>query len=380
MYYHMPLKYILDKGSESMSQLEEKPFTKLSLEIKTEIDREEWNGFLQEHPQGHLLQSYEWGELLRYLGAKVYRLAAIQDGCMIGAMMLSLSDVPLPGLRLKWLYCCRGPAVDAPDSPALKALIEEAHAIARRERALILRLEPNITEDDPQYERWLDAFRSLGFKINPIAVHGRSSWHLDIRPALPILRSAFRKTWRHNIQKAERMGAVVRVAQSEEDFETYYRLLQLTSKRDDFFIHDKDYHREILRQFSENGNAALLIAEYQGEPVAAKLLIRYGHCCWDMFAGMTDDRTDLPKSHILQYHAILWAKEQGCTLFDFRTIPDNPREGSEMWGVYHFKKGFGGFPAHYLWTQDYIYRPVLYRLWREAVALRRTLRRRKHTH
>ncbi len=354
--------------------------------IKVQIitDSEQWNDFLLRHPQGHLLQSYEWGNLYQVLGVRVYRLGAEEDGRMIGAMMLSVSPVPfaryIPGRSFHWLYCCRGPVMEHPDAPVLKALLEQAHAIARQERAVVLRLEPNIVEDDPEKDRWLELYQAHGFRINPISTHGKSSWVLDIRPSMEDLRAHFRKAWRQDIMTAERMGVKVREAETSADFDAYYDLLQKTSHRDKFFIHSKEYHQEILRQFTQRGNAALFLAEHEGEAIAAKMVIRFGDWCWDMFAGMSNNKPALPKTHLLQYHCLRWAKDQGCSYFDFRTIPDAPRPGEELWGVYHYKKGFGGYPRRHIPTLDFVYRPPFYWLWRLSVRLRRTLRSAQHTY
>jgi peptidoglycan pentaglycine glycine transferase (the first glycine) len=227
----------------------------------------------------------------------------------------------------------------------------------------------------PDQALWLQSCQQLGFQTNPFSIHGRRSWVLDIQPDIEQLTAHFRKSWRQNIRFAERQGIVIREASTPSDFETYYRLLECSSRRDGFFIHPKEYHRQILEQFSSQGNAVLLIAEYQGQPAAAKMLIRLGDWCWDMFAGMSDDLPSLPKSHILQYHSILWAKSCGCKYFDFRTIPERLEPGEDMWGVYHFKKGFGGFSRLHMSTQDFVYRPLVYKVWHRGVRLRRAYAR-----
>jgi len=347
-------------------------------EISIITDSKQWTEFLlsQRHP-GHLLQSYEWGELNRYLGRPIYRLAAIENGRMVGAMLLSVRPVPLPrqipGLPLKWLYCLRGPTLEQPNAPALTALIEAAHGIARQEHAVLLRLEPNIADDDPDMDAWLASYHALGFKTNPYAMHPRRSWVLDLRPDLEQLFANFRKAWRRNIRIAERMGVTVREAQSDADFDLYYELLKITSERDHFFLHRKEYHREIVRQFVSQGNAALFLAEHEGEAIATKLVIRLGDWCWDMFAGTSNNKPDLPKAHILQYHSFQWAKSHGCKYFDFRTIPEVLEPDEPMWGVYHYKKGFGGFSRLHMPTQDYIYRPLIYSAWHTFVKVRRAL-------
>jgi lipid II:glycine glycyltransferase (peptidoglycan interpeptide bridge formation enzyme) len=340
----------------------------------------QWNDFLLSQPSGHLLQSYEWSELQCYLGGQSYRLGALEQGRMIGAMLLSVATVPFSRGRLKWLYCARGPAVEEPGSPALALLIAAAHKLARREKAVVLRIEPNIAEGTPgatsRTEDWVNAYHALGFQTNSTSIHGRRSWVLDLRPDPEDLLANFRKAWRRNIRQAESMGVIVREARNEADFDTYYDLLKLSSKREKFFIHERAYHKEMLNQFRAQGNAVIYLAEHEGEPVASKMLIRFGDWCWDMFAGTSDadHKGHLPKSHILQYHSFLWAKAHDCIYFDFRTIPDVLEPDEEMWRVYHYKKGFGGFSRFHMPTQDYVYRPLIYQAWCTFVELRRARR------
>ena len=79
-------------------------------------------------------------------------------------------------------------------------------------------------------------------------------------------------------------------------------------------------------------------------------------------------------TYLLQWEAIRWAKEQGCEVYDFWGIPDPPEDANEaevspinarsgMRGVYWFKKGFGGREVEYPGAYDYVYNPLLYKLW-----------------
>ena len=344
--------------------------------IQEITDHEQWNGFLTSQPRGHLLQSFEWGELNKYLGGRIYRLGALDNGRMVGALLLTVSPVPfpLPGLRWNWLYSSRGPTVESPDSPALPALIEGVQKIAKAERAVVLRLEPNIADDDPHLDAWIAAYHALGFQTNPISVHGRRSWVLDIRPRGEVLLANFKMTWRQNVRAAERKGVIIREATGDADFDAYYDLLKVTSERDAFFIHQKDYHKQILRQFAGKGDAVLYLAEHEGEAIAAKMLIRFGDWCWDMFGASSNHKRNLKATYLLQYRCIQWAQSRGCSYFDFRTIPEILEPGEEMWGVYEYKKGFGGFSRLNMPTQDYIYRPFIYSTWHKLVEVRRARR------
>ncbi len=352
--------------------------TTTAISVQEITDQQQWNAFLVSQPRGHLLQSYEWGELNKYLGGRIYRLGALEDGRLVGAMLLTVAPVPfpvkVPGIQLNWLYSVRGPTVERPDSPALAALIAHAHTLAKQEHAVVLRVEPNIADDDPDEDVWLAAYHRLGFHTNPIAVHGRRSWVLDIRPDLDTLLANFKMTWRQNVRAAERKGIVIREANGEKDFDTYYNLLTVTSERDDFFIHSKDYHKEILRYFASKGDAVLYLAEHEGEAIAAKMLIRFGDWCWDMFGASSNEKRNLKPTYLLQYRCFAWAKSRSCCYFDFRTIPEILEPGEEMWGVYEYKKGYGGFSRLNMPTQDYVYRPLLYKGWRKLVEVRRAQR------
>src|SRR5262249_16945165 len=154
-------------------------------------------------------------------------------------------------------------------SPALLALIEHAHKLARKTHAILLRLEPNITDDMPDMEGWITAYHKLGFRSNPNSVHLPRSWVLDIRPDLKDLFAQFKTTWRQNIRVAERKGVTVREVKTDEDLRAYYEIYKETSERDDFFIHRLDYHKAILNAFGSKGEGVLYIAEHEGDVLAA---------------------------------------------------------------------------------------------------------------
>ena len=323
------------------------------------------------------MQSYEWGELNQCLGARVYHLGALDDNQLVGIMQLHVVAIPLPVVHLNYLYCIRGPILEDPDAPALAALVHHAQGIARKEHAVVLRLDPNIADDDPQVDAWLQAFKRLGFQVNPHTGVSRRSWVLDLRPSPEILLANFKTTWRQNVRSSQRKGVTVREATTDADFDAYYSILSTTGERDDFFIHNKAYHKEIFTHYQKYGQAVLFLAEHEGEPIATKMLITVGDWCWDMFGGSSNQKRNLKATYLIQYQCFLWAKEHGCNFFDFRAIPNILKPGEEMWGVYEFKKGFDGFSRIVINTQDYVYRPLICKAWNALIEYRR-VRRHKH--
>jgi len=90
-------------------------------------------------------------------------------------------------------------------------------------------------------------------------------------------------------------------------------------------------------------------------------------------------------NHLLEWHALQWAKEQGCQTYDLWGIPDalgkaalatseNERlaleaeaQNDPLIGVYRFKKGFGGQIVRYLPAYDHVFLWPLYALWQHGM-------------
>jgi lipid II:glycine glycyltransferase (peptidoglycan interpeptide bridge formation enzyme) len=77
-------------------------------------------------------------------------------------------------------------------------------------------------------------------------------------------------------------------------------------------------------------------------------------------------------TYLLQWEAIRWAKSKGCQTYDLWGIPDQPESVLEetftersdgLWGVYRFKRGFGGEVRRTIGTWDRVYKPALYKLY-----------------
>ena len=90
------------------------------------------------------------------------------------------------------------------------------------------------------------------------------------------------------------------------------------------------------------GLAQPLVAEVEGEPVAALVIFRFARTAWYLYGMSRDAHRDKMPNHLLQWQAMRWAMAQGCTRYDFWGAPDEFVETDPLWGVWRFKEGFGG--------------------------------------
>ncbi len=279
------------------------------MEARIITDRQQWNDFVAESVCCNITQSYEWGELAPHLDAEAMRVGVVDDTGKLCAAMLILI-VRAPVLRKSYFYVPRGPIIDDPDSPAMTVLLNFVKAEARNRGAFMLKIEPGVLDSDTQ---WLVALRRRGFRPNPYPTHVRHEWVLDIRPDEKDILAGMKEKWRYNVRLAGRKGVTVRQGYGQADLDTFYSIYQMTSERDQFFIHEKAHYADVMRLYSEGDRAALLLAEYQGQVIAGIIVLRFGRWSWYMYGASSNEHRNLMPNHLL--FPMCWRKGRsygGC--------------------------------------------------------------------
>jgi lipid II:glycine glycyltransferase (peptidoglycan interpeptide bridge formation enzyme) len=286
-------------------------------------------------------------------------------------------------MRAPFFYAPRGPVCADAHSPALPILIDFAKREARRAGGFFIRAEPNIPQEDSV---WPGVFKSLGFHPTDHHIYLRSAWVTDLRPAEDELLAGMMTTWRQNIRAGARKGLTVRVGSGEADLDAFYRLLVETGARDQFYVYPKDLYRDMLANYSAaraerdaTAQMALLLCEHEGVPIAASTIAILGTWGWNLHSGSSgqSEHRKLRPNYLLQWECMRWVKAHGGEHYDWRTIPDVLEPGQELYGVYEFKRGFGGEVRRVMPTQDLPLRPALYWPYTGLVSLRRARQKRR---
>jgi peptidoglycan pentaglycine glycine transferase (the first glycine) len=322
---------------------------------------------------GHILQSWDWGELKARFGWRVQRLA-------VGEASAQVLFRPLPGGLGTLAYVAKGPMVDFRRTELVEALLESIQSLARTQRAILLKIEPDL-EDDPVVAKQLQA---LGFRPSPQEVQPRRTILVDLNAEPEELLRRMKSKTRYNIRLAKRRGVTVR-AGDVSDLPAFYQLMELTAQRDGFGIHTQAYYETAHRLFVPSGHGRLLLAEYEGQLLAGLVVFtRCGHArggtaCY-MYGASSDEHRNRMPTYLLQWEAMLWAREQGCSTYDLWGVPDEDEETLEaeftqrndgLWGVYRFKRGFGGQLVRTIGAWDLVYAPLRYWIYTLAVAMLR---------
>jgi peptidoglycan pentaglycine glycine transferase (the first glycine) len=318
---------------------------------------------------GHLLQSWAWGELKGRFGWSAVR---VRTPAGDAAAQILFRRLPL-GLSLA--YIPRGPAVEWVSDEQCRTLFALIHAEVKKRRAILLKVEPDLwgpdsSLDSPQATAAVNFLKTSAF-IPADTIQPRTSLVIDLSSDEAALLAAMKQKTRYNIRLAEKKGVTIRQGRTE-DVTTFYQLAQITAARDSFGVHSLDYYRAAYDIFAPD-RCALLVAEFEGRPLAALMAFRFGREAYYFYGASANEQRNLMAPYLLQWEAIRWAKSQGCTHYDLWGIPDADPVTLEaefgqrhdgLWGVYRFKRGFGGQWVQSIGAFDYVYSPLLYQFYK----------------
>ncbi len=327
----------------------------------------EWNKFLSHHPDAHLLQSTAWGELKSAFGWEAEHLIVENE---LGVMAAQILFRRLP-IGLSFAYIPKGPIFDVISGNKGIQLLQEAFwgevdLICRKRRAIFLSVEPDEIPGESGAEKWESP---NGFMVSPLAIQPPRTIVVDISGDEEQILGHMKQKTRYNIRLAQKKEVVVHPS---SDVEQFFHLMQATGERDEFGVHSLEYYQRAYDLFHPLGACELLLAEFKGEPLAALFVFAWGHRSWYFYGASASLHRNLMPTYLLQWEAIKWARAAGCSQYDLWGIPDYDLETLErefrnrsdgLWGIYRFKRGFGGSICQSAGSWDRVYQPLFYRLY-----------------
>ncbi|OGC82514.1 MAG: hypothetical protein A2788_01520 [Candidatus Abawacabacteria bacterium RIFCSPHIGHO2_01_FULL_46_8] len=320
-------------------------------------------------------QSMAWGVMQQRFGRQSRGFAVVNEQREVLGSML-LTKHPEPAGRC-FLYASRGPIFNPKEPEVFKLMLAEAAKLAKKERAIFLRLDPAlIISQEPvlpgkpqgNYGEYAppvaaDYFLSFGLKRAHASYQPNHSIVLDLALSEEELLAQMKPKGRYNIKLSQQKGVTVREAKEmSRDLPIFLDLLKTTSKRDSFQAHQGIYYKNMLETLRPLGLAHLLIAEQRGQPLAAIIMTVYGNKAIYYYGASANEKRELMAPYLLQWEAIRLAKQKGLRYYDFLGVAPQYDRYHPWAGVTDFKRKFGGTQLNFVGTFELVYDPLWYRM------------------
>jgi lipid II:glycine glycyltransferase (peptidoglycan interpeptide bridge formation enzyme) len=333
--------------------------------LSASVDAGRWDDFVGQSPFGHFMQLSLWGDYKSAFGWQPLRFGVEIGGCLVaGAQVLIRRPALSPWA---FAYCPRGPVLDPEDEGTARVLYLAIHDWCRDNRVVFLRIEPEYANRKEIRDRLL----SMGFRQTADTNQPRCTLLVDLNAEEGSLFKSLDRNSRRHIIRAEENGVTVAEG-GEEDIPDFFAMMEEVGRQKRIPVHSESFYREAYRCFRPAGICRLYMARKEAMPVAGIMVFLFRGRGVHLWAGFSELGRQLCVGYKLHWSAMLAVKDLGGTCCDLWGIPDeiadmmergDPVDSSRsdgMWGIYRFKKGFGGEIACYAGTFDYVYKPSAY--------------------
>jgi lipid II:glycine glycyltransferase (peptidoglycan interpeptide bridge formation enzyme) len=317
------------------------------------VSRKTWDAFIERWSDAHLLQTSAWGKLKSSFGWEVVWLVARNCGAQV-----LFRHLPL-GFSIA--YIPKGPV-----GKDWSSLWPEVNQLCKKYRAIFLKVEPDLM---PGQEKEKGEFFPADFQPNDNFIQPARTIMIDLDDSEKEILARMKQKTRYNIRLAEKKGVIV---DTSSNVDAFYTMMEITGERDEFGVHSLSYYRRAYAFFYPQGACELFIARYGETPLAGIMVFSQGKRAWYFYGASNNQERNRMPTYLLQWEAIRWARQKGCRFYDLWGVPDADEDELEagftkrsdgLWGVYRFKRGFGGELVRSIGVWDKVYVPSLYRLY-----------------
>ena len=348
-----------------------------------------WNELVASLPISHLLQTWEWSQVKAKYGWQAMPFVWQEMNKQpIAAAMLLKRSLPVGGFAKKMcvVYVPKGPLLAWNDAALRQRILDDLQAFAKREGAIFLKMDPDVglgvglpgSNEAIEYTHGHVVRSELGqrgWRFSQDQIQFRNTVLIDLSSSEQELLARMKQKTRYNIHLAQKKGVTVRVG-TLEDSQLLYHMYAETSVRDGFVIREQGYYQTVWRIFNKadlpvrNLSTPFhesLIAEVDHQPVAAISLFYFAGQVIYLFGMSRDAHREKMPNYLLQWEAIRRAKAFGCQTYNLWGAPNEFDESDNLWGVFRFKEGLGGYVLRTLGAWDFTASPMMYKLYYQTL-------------
>ncbi len=296
-------------------------------------------------------QSQGWQEVLAKDTITSIRFVVEGDG-----IIQTLAIVyPVSKFLGNYIYIPRGPIMSESVSQAdITAWKNHIDTLAKTHNARWAMIEPDTLSET--HLEWLNQITTSLSK----ARLPHQTLKVDLSKSRDDLLEEMGKKTRYNIRLSEKRGtSVIKVTKQdplfEEIFDAFCNLLEETSDRADFSIHNRKHYQNILQTHTENFSPYLIASYNDSIITAVHMFVDTLRETVYLHGGSSHQHRSLMGPYLIQWEAIIQAKAAGLSTYDFWGTSDT----KESWkGITRFKRKFGGFTINYPETRALIFSPI----------------------
>lgn len=339
---------------------------------------------------------------------KTHDSVSMADDCQLSTndlvFQMTLHPIPHTGYFIGYI-----PKSSWPPTEFLRYL----KSYCLKHRILFVKFEPDVLQNAKSKAQ----IEGLHVSSHPLF----TSWNqvLDISKSENELLAAMHPKTRYNVRLAAKKGVTVTEMTNNEGYAIFEKLYFDTTKRQEYRGHLPAYHRNIWEHLKAESHESvesldsivippdgspriypalreagipspsshpersasgvegsrltsrILIASYQGEPLAAFQVWHFKDTIYYTYGGSSEKHRNLMAANLLMWETVRLGQRLGARTLDMWGSLPPDHDASDPWaGFTRFKSGYGTTFVQYVGSYDMVANSLLYRLYTLAQTLR----------
>ncbi len=328
----------------------------------TPAEIENWDTMLLEKASPHILQTRVWGECKRACG---WQPLYLWEETTATPILLLKKQLPLTGKSL--LYVPKGPAADFQTKSSDRTVLVRnllsyvCGELAKREKAMLVKVECEATEDDAEIRQVFIDHHCLPSDLHPQFKH--TMW-LDLTLSDTALLDSFKSKTRYNIRLAQKKNIQIKTEVDEPSLRLFFQIHKSTGRSGNFPVRTYTYYERVWKSLIDRDMATLFLAYHEGDLLGGVLLFGFGNRLYYQYGASSPVKRNYMANYLLQWTAMQWGKQHGFAIYDLVGLPEQPDPQDPFYGVWNFKQGFQGETKKFLGAFDYYPKDSDQKFWR----------------
>lgn len=311
-----------------------------------DLDAKEWNNFLLSTSESTFFCTTDWWRT--FDGTYILQIRDNNQLLVAGIPFRILSVIPLIGRYFKFCWLDSSALVNQNFEESeiynlKKMAFESLIKYLRKSQVIVMIISSKTRSHD-----------ALLFKELFNNVEKSATLVLDLTKDVDEIVGLFSDDKKYSVRKAQRMGVKTKIFEGKTGTSLIPEYCRLQNKLfehkgrsySNIYYKSESYLNSILSASSTKSYIA--ISYLNDQPVAGDVFVSYNKIIYN-YLGASDyflNRTSQASS-LLQYDMIKFAKSSGYDTYDFGGISTNPDPSDSLYGIYNFKKDFGGCRFEY---------------------------------
>ncbi len=381
------------------------------------ITEEEYNNFAIKMEQDHFLHSVDYAKVREKMGWE-YSILGIdnldKDDPKLLATMIMLRK-KLPKINYYLYYCHAGIIVDYSNQETINLVYKEVKKYVKLNHGFSFKMDPDIkrwdcdvnmvplTSQTEVYNNLLNAgFKHCGFDGVLDGMRSRHTFRVDLNnKTMDEIKGNFSRGTKSKVNKVLKLPIEMKKVDKNE-LETFYEMLESSAQRSNFKQRSIDYFKIIFDNYNENkcelyfayldcpkyilildeeiaklksnnveskklkeleGIKKELVEEiYRGNghlAIASAVMVNERDKAWYWFGGSDYRFNNISAISLIHYKYMEHCLNKGFKYYDFYGISSVIDKNDKDYGLYQYKKGFGGELIEFLGEFEIITNPLI---------------------